>query len=378
MNIQANILYVGIHGYEENSVTTWEVKEIDEAMTDTKMEESEDDKEGKVQCKNCHAWIMERTMMLHEGFCYRNNAVCPWGCGKVFKKGSEELEKHWHCDQCDSIGSIDGKKKHVEYYHTPKICVCNTFTADSYEALAEHKCTDCSERMIICKYCHILVAQGVVSLDPRDRLLGLRSHESYCGSRTITCQKCSKPIPIKDIQVHAKVHEIKRQQQTLPPACSNMNCTRPRAKNRLSLCQYCFGPFWMSEDDPKNTKLVQKVARKLHAQLTEGCGKKWCQNKYCATSTNNKRDATTAASLLIPMIKNLPRELNKPNPNPELYFCVDESISQKKFLADVLYNEAEDKYELGWCVKAVESEQGDLDRAKIWLDRNAPRKNHLL
>jgi hypothetical protein len=78
------------------------------------------------------------------------------------------------------------------------------------------------------------------------------------------------------------------------------------------------------------------------------------------------------------MIKNLPRELNKPNPNPELYFCVDESISQKKFLADVLYNEAEDKYELGWCVKAVESEQGDLDRAKIWLDRNAPRKNHLL
>jgi hypothetical protein len=42
----------------------------------------------------------------------------------------------------------------------------------------------------------------------------------------------------------------------------------------------------MSEDDPKNTKLVQKVARKLHAQLTEGCGKKWCQNKVQKNATS--------------------------------------------------------------------------------------------
>lgn len=117
-------------------------------------------------------------------------------------------------------------------------------------------------------------------MDARDRLLELHSHESYCGSRTITCQKCNKPIPIKDIQVHAKIHEVKRQQQTLPPTCNNRNCIRPRVnKNRLAFCQYCFGPFWITEDDPKNAKLIQRVARRIHAQLTVGCGNAWCRNK---------------------------------------------------------------------------------------------------
>lgn len=120
----------------------------------------------------------------------------------------------------------------------------------------------------------------MISLDARDRLLELHSHESYCGSRTITCQKCNKPIPIKDIQVHAKIHEVKRQQQTLPPTCNNRNCIRPRVnKNRLAFCQYCFGPFWITEDDPKNAKLIQRVARRIHAQLTVGCGNAWCRNK---------------------------------------------------------------------------------------------------
>lgn len=78
------------------------------------------------------------------------------------------------------------------------------------------------------------------------------------------------------------------------------------------------------------------------------------------------------------MIKSLPRELALSNPNPELYFCVDEATTRKKFLAELLASESEGKYELGWCVKAIESEQEDLDRAKTWLDNHAPRKNHAL
>jgi hypothetical protein len=117
-----------------------------------------------------------------------------------------------------------------------------------------------------------------VSTDARDRLLGLHGHESYCGSRTITCQKCQKSITIKDVPVHAKIHQVTRQNQKLPPLCSNQQCTRSRANNRLGLCQYCFGPFWVTEDDPKNVKLVQRVARKLHGQMTMGCGHSWCQN----------------------------------------------------------------------------------------------------
>ncbi|KAI9363587.1 hypothetical protein BD770DRAFT_195032 [Pilaira anomala] len=322
------------------------------------VEVEEEDLTGKEQCKNCHAWVLQRTLVLHEGFCLRNNILCPWGCGKVFKKDSQELEDHWHCDQCDYIGEggKEGREKHLAYFHTPKTCSCTHFTTDSYEALSVHKRTTCPEKLITCRFCHILCAQGPMSLDPRDRLLGLHAHESYCGSRTITCQK------------------FKRQQQTLPPACCNRNCIRPRTKNRLSFCQYCFGPFWITEDDPKNAKLIQRVARKLHSQLTTGCGNAWCRNKICASFTNDPKDATTAASLLIPMIKGLPRELASSNPNPELYLCVDETTTRKKFLAELLESESEGKYELGWCIKAIETENEDLDRAKSWLNQNAPTK----
>lgn len=72
------------------------------------------------------------------------------------------------------------------------------------------------------------------------------------------------------------------------------------------------------------------------------------------------------------MIKNLPRQLALPNPSPQLYFCVDETITRKKFLAELLASESNGKYDLGWCVKAIEIEQEDLDRAKIWLNSNAP------
>ncbi|CAO3637227.1 unnamed protein product [Mucor hiemalis] len=380
-HITSSHLHVGVHGYTENTVVSWEAAQSTTLATNQMMDLDEEDHEGKVQCKNCHSWVLERTLLLHEGFCLRNNVICPWGCGKVFKKGSEEYEHHWHCDQCEYVGdnSVKEREKHTAYYHTTKKCVCTTFETNSFQALAEHRRSTCPEKLITCRYCHILVAQGVVSLDARDRLLGLHSHESYCGSRTIVCQKCNKPITIKEIQVHAKIHEVKRQQQTLPPMCCNRNCIRPRAnKNRLSFCQYCFGPFWITEDDPKNVKLIQRVVRKSHSQLTVGCGNGWCRNKHCATATKEPKDATTAASLLIPMIKSLPRELALSNPNPELYFCVDEATTRKKFLAELLASESEGKYELGWCVRAIESEQEDLDRAKTWLDNHAPRKNHAL
>jgi hypothetical protein len=149
-----------------------------------------------------------------------------------------------------------------------------------------------------CKYCakkppfeHIstnrlilfqnLVPQEGAPSTAHDKLLGLHGHESYCGSRTIECQKCHKQIPIKDIQVHAKVHQIERKARTLPPQCSNVNCVRPAASNSLKLCQNCFGPFWVSTNDPGNIKLIQRVARKYHSQLTSGCGRMSCKNKVC-------------------------------------------------------------------------------------------------
>ncbi|KAG0169613.1 hypothetical protein DFQ28_010246 [Apophysomyces sp. BC1034] len=368
-------IYVGIHGYTDTKVS-WKAHlsiAVDEDMTLSTP--TTPTQEGLVQCNHCHAWFPERTRVLHAGFCLRNNVVCPQGCGQVFKKNSEELNEHWHCDKCDKVGSIAEKPKHDHYFHQPKTCACLDFHTDAFDKLAEHRRTQCPERLITCRFCHNLVPQGGDATDPRDRLLGLHGHESYCGSRTITCQKCTRQIPIKEIQVHAKIHEIARQNQKLPPLCSNQNCIRARAKNRLGLCQYCFGPFWVTEDDPTNIKLIQRIARKLHAQLTVGCANHWCCNKHCATSTGRPLDATTAATTLVPMIQPLQRQLSQPDPHPELYLCVDEKITNQKSLAEILDDvDTANQYGFDWCVKALENESNDLERAKQWLEVNAPRK----
>ncbi|KAI9323475.1 ubiquitin fusion degradation protein UFD1-domain-containing protein [Dichotomocladium elegans] len=368
-------VYIGIHAVSSDAVVSWEAISADGSEMDGIEDEPHAHEAGYTRCKNCNTWVPERSNTLHESFCLRNNVVCPHGCGRVFKKGSPELENHWHCTKCNYVGTRNGQKKHIDYFHVPKTCICGDFVTNSYEELARHRQSMCSERLITCRYCHNLVPQGIQSLEPRDRLLNLHSHESYCGSRTITCQKCKKQIPIKDIQVHAKVHEVQRQNQRLPPLCSNRNCIRPRVNNRLRLCQYCFGPFWVTDDDPKNVKLLQRVARKLHSQLTVGCGHSYCRNKYCATSIQTPQDANTAATTLIPLIQSLQRQLTLPDPDPELYLCVDESTTRRRLLAEMLEEGTTRKYSIAWCSKALDSENEDLERAQHWLDANAPRQH---
>ncbi|KAI8067783.1 ubiquitin fusion degradation protein UFD1-domain-containing protein [Gongronella butleri] len=364
-----NTVFVGIHGYATNSEYNW----VATTATDAKNEQLEpleqEDTRNKQQCSNCQAWVPVMSLALHESFCARNNVLCPWGCGKVFKRA--DVDNHWHCDLCTVMGTtLDGKAKHVAYHHTPHACHACNAQLPSLPALAAHKRTLCPKRLITCRYCHNLVAQGQPATDARDRILGLCEHESYCGSRTIQCQKCQKSIPIKDVPVHAKIHEVHRQQQRLPPICGNSQCTRPRANNRLGLCQYCFGPFWVTEDDPQNVKLIQRVARRLHTQLTHGCGNAWCQNQYCATSSGKAQDATTAASTLLPMIKKLRVQLAMPKPKPELDLCVDEKTTRVRFLANTLQTGSQ--YGVDWCIKALEAENEDLERAQTWLKNNAP------
>lgn len=154
--ISTGFLHVGVHGYNKQTTVAWKASKSSGITTTTKNEDMDVDTEGKVQCENCNAWVLERTLPLHQGFCLRNNVLCPWGCQQVFKKGSEELEQHWHCDQCDKVGNNrEEREKHMDYCHTQKSCICNVFTTDSYEKMAEHRRTICSEKMITCRYCHV-------------------------------------------------------------------------------------------------------------------------------------------------------------------------------------------------------------------------------
>lgn len=156
VDISTKVLYVGIHGYSD-SVVSWKASAYSPEDNEATLQGNDPNAyaEGYTQCSNCKAWIPERTRMLHEGFCQRNNILCPQGCGRVLKKGSEEAEEHWHCSRCGMIGSIKDKKKHDEYHHTPKTCTCGEQTFDSYNELARHRRTDCPERLITCRFCHV-------------------------------------------------------------------------------------------------------------------------------------------------------------------------------------------------------------------------------
>lgn len=152
LNLKSTHLHVGIHAYDNDTVVSWQAVPFTETMESDELQ----DNTGKEQCKNCHAWVLQRTLVLHENFCLRNNLLCPWGCGKVFKKDSQELNDHWHCDQCHHVAE-NGRQKHIDYHHTPKKCTCAHFTTDSYEVLAEHGRTTCPDKLIICRYCHVSV-----------------------------------------------------------------------------------------------------------------------------------------------------------------------------------------------------------------------------
>ncbi len=59
-----------------------------------------------------------------------------------------------------------------------------------------------------------------------------------------------------------------------------------------------------------------------------------------------------------------------------MVFCVDEGSQSRRNLAGMISGEGE--YELEWCVKAVQEEKGDLDRAREWLKNRAPKIGELV
>ncbi|KAI9240252.1 MAG: ubiquitin fusion degradation protein UFD1-domain-containing protein [Podila humilis] len=290
-------------------------------------------------------------------------------CGQVMKK--EDAVNHFHCNHCDKHGDISEKNKHMEIYHGWYQCSCGSFESARLPDLALHRRTDCSERFIICRYCHTLVQQGALSSNARDRIRGLHAHESYCGDRTIQCQKCTQMVSLKDVQVHAKNHEYQRQNQSTPKLCTNQNCVRNRSTNILGLCQLCFGPYWVPTEDPKHQKLAQRLARKYHSQLMAGCGNSWCRNSYCATSRGREMDATSAATELMVILKEA--KIGSTTETGKVWLCVDEATTRKKVLAQVLFEDLQGQYAIEWCVKALESEMTDLDAAVQWLNQQAPR-----
>lgn len=347
----------------------------------------------EVRCKNCHQWVPQRTLVLHENFCLRNNILCPQGCGTVFQKRSSAYQNHWHCPHDSSYGNTSlSHTKHDQFYHAPQTCSSCARPFPSLAQLAHHKTTVCPGKLILCQFCHLLVPQegDPDTPNPEALLSNLTPHELADGARTTECHLCAKIVRLRDMGIHLKHHEMEKQSRPAPRVCRNVNCGRTldgvgkngdtRAGTRMGqgpgndigLCSVCFGPLYVSMYDPEGKALRRRVERRYLGQLLTGCGRAWCRNEFCKSGRKNRgiepQSVTTKDAL--PMIKPFLDSLSAGT--TPLHLCVDEGSQRRRGLAEMLA--AEGGYGLEWCVAALEASAGDLDRAHSWLKDWAPEQ----
>lgn len=355
------------------------------------------------QCKNCRQWVPKRTVILHENFCLRNNTVCP-KCMRVFQKRSSEWQNHWHCPDDDAHGNdVFSKTKHDSTFHTTSTCNRCEYTAKNIPDLAHHRTTTCPGKLILCQFCHLVVPQKNDSepdaFDPEVLLSGLTPHEFIDGGRTTECHLCNRITRLRDMRTHLRHHDLDRLSRPPPQICNNPNCCttlsgpnkphRPADNNILGLCNVCFGPLYVDIYDPEGKALRRRIERRYLSQMLSGCTKPWCRNEYCKTGRANMnvnggavlsaKDALALVKPLIDAVVVIPTPAAPENSTP-LYFCTDENSQQRRKLAEMLAAEEAAQgvtgtgYEMGWCVAAMESAAGDLDKAREWLRNWAPKK----
>ncbi|KAI9839795.1 MAG: hypothetical protein M1837_001994 [Sclerophora amabilis] len=363
------------------------------------------------QCKNCHQWVPQRTMMLHENFCYRNNILCPQ-CQNVFKKSSVEWSSHWHCPDDSAHGNTQASKsKHDYTSHTSFTCVNCSYEAPNLPSLAHHRVTLCPGKLILCQFCHLVVPQEGDPLQPNPEALlsNLTPHELADGARTTECHLCNKIVRLRDMDTHLRHHDLERLNRQTPRVCRNMNCGRTLHgkndkseasqgaswANELNLCAICFGPLYVSLYDPDGKALKRRVERRYLTQLLSGCGKDWCRNEICKSGREHLDGVSgiNGTKEALPLVKPFVDALMVGGKESPLHFCVDEASQRRRVLAEMMAGEGEETtlqgasgkgkaragdvgagYDLGWYVAALEAESGDLDRARTWLRDWAPSR----
>ena len=344
---------------------------------------------GDVRCKNCRQWIPQQSLLLHENFCFRNNILCPQGCGQVFQKRSPTFQSHWHCPHDSSHGNTaSSHSRHDQIFHTTHSCPhCANLAFPSLPQLAHHRTTTCPSKLIICRFCHLRVPQEGTS-DPsapisEASLVGLTAHEFADGARTTECHLCGRITRLRDMDMHLRHHDLERLNRAAPKICRNAHCGRTRKgggaedENELELCQTCFGPLYVAMYDPEGKALKRRVERRYLGQLMTGCGKAWCRNEFCRTGRKNRggEDKGLPMKDALPLIKPFLEKLK--DGNTRLHFCVDEASQKRRVLAEMLaagdVAAGQGGYLLEWCIAAMEAGNGDLDRAMGWLRDHAPK-----
>ncbi|KAF2859890.1 hypothetical protein K470DRAFT_258421 [Piedraia hortae CBS 480.64] len=394
----AEALYISVHSYAPKDSHDSRLRKFTiraHHPSPSPSSKKPDSHEGDVRCENCKQWVPSGTLILHHNFCYRNNVACTKGCGQIFKKDSLELAQHWHCPHDDAYGNGPfSHEKHNTLIHPPQILRCTECeteeTFPSFPLLAHHRTSTCPAKLILCRFCHLVVPQeGDPDVPNAEALLsGMTPHELADGARTTECHLCGKIIRLRDMDAHLKNHDLDRYVRPPPVPCRNVNCgctldrcsrsgdTRVvrRKENDLGVCNVCFGPLYVSMYDPEGKALRRRVERRYLQQLAAGCGRGWCRNEFCKTGRRNLGGLETEVSTkeAVPMVRPFL------DGNGPLHFCVDEKSQTRRTVAEVLAAEGGlmqgGGYDFVWCLGALEAEDGDVDGAKQWLRNWAPTR----
>lgn len=304
--------------------------------------------EGSKLCPVCSKWVPEQSFILHTSFCQRNSIKCE--CGQVFSR--QIPSDHWHCPVCSANG-VGFEEAHLKE-HEPSTCSCGF--EDTFLNVAYHRASDCPERIILCRFCHLSVAQEIASA--ADKVLGITGHESHCGNRTADCHICGRPVRLRNMEAHMQQHDVQRRSRGTPVTCKNQNCVAivKDESNALGLCSKCFGPLFSLDNDPDGSRLRARMERKYVLQLSTGCGKSWCTNQYCRTGTGIQRSFKD----VLPIVK----ELLLMN---AFYFCVDQIMAKKAMFVyeDGVYDRAWRSMAITQCSNETEAEE--------WLQTHAPK-----
>ncbi|KAJ5605051.1 hypothetical protein N7510_010205 [Penicillium lagena] len=391
----AEALYISVHAYsmsgsEPQPPVQYNLRiTADSTRAEAETEhEAESHEPGDVQCQNCQQWVPQRTLVLHENFCLRNNVRCPQ-CSNVFQKRSPEWQNHWHCAHDSAHGNdTTSKSRHDAIFHEEYACPSCGVRTEGLPSLAQHRTTVCPGKLILCQFCHLLVPQKSDSdpdlYDPEVVLSGLTPHELVDGGRTTECHLCNKIIRLRDMKTHLRHHDLERLSRPAPRICLNQNCGRTltsAGNESLGLCNICFGPLYVDTYDPEGKALRRRIERRYLSQMMTGCGKPWCQNEYCKNG-KQKRSGTSSGTmsaaetlkLMRPIVDAINTQPDVANTAP-LYFCTDEIGQHRRILAEMLAAESKadgKAYGLAWCVAGAEAAGGDLEKTREWLAKWAP------
>ncbi|PWY64737.1 hypothetical protein BO70DRAFT_375078 [Aspergillus heteromorphus CBS 117.55] len=345
-----------------------------ESHSDSEMEHHDS---GDVQCKNCHQWVPQRTLMLHENFCLRNNALCHL-CQNVFQKRSIEWQNHWHCPHDPAHGNNSASKhRHNLLFHTKRSCSACGFEAENLP-----------RKPILCQFCHLVVPQQSETdpdmNDPEVLISGLTPHELVDGGRTTECHLCNKIIRLRDMKTHLRHHDLERLSRPTPRICLNQNCGRTldgrgtQTAVNLGLCSICFGPLYVDTYDPEGKALRRRIERRYLSQMMTGCGKSWCQNESCKTGKQARGASTTGlGSTFAPVgTASILTTGDGPKNTAPFYLCADQVGQQRRTHAEMIAAEGKldggKSYALPWCVAAIEVMAGNPNKAREWLENWAP------